>query len=173
MTSHAERVGFVGLGFMGHGMAHNILTKGYPLAVMAHRKREAVEDLVGKGATEVSSPTELAKVSDVIVLCLTASPQVEGVVQALLPTLQPGAVIVDCSTSDPVSTLKLGALLNDRKVGFVDAPLGRTPNSLQKFVSVHSSITNHFNSDRSHSSRPVYKAARTAALTEWRQLGVS
>jgi 3-hydroxyisobutyrate dehydrogenase-like beta-hydroxyacid dehydrogenase len=94
---------------------------------MAHRKREAVEDLVGKGATEVSSPAELAKVSDVIVLCLTASPQVEEVVQALLPALQPGAVIVDCSTSDPVSTLKLGALLHDRKVGLVDAPLGRTP----------------------------------------------
>jgi 3-hydroxyisobutyrate dehydrogenase-like beta-hydroxyacid dehydrogenase len=122
-----ERVGFAGLGFMGHGMAHNILTKGYPLAALPHRKRDAVEDLVAKGATEVASPEALAEASDVIVLCLTASPQVEAVIQAMLPALRRGHVIVDCSTSDPVSTMKLGALLHDRKAGLVDAPLGRTP----------------------------------------------
>jgi hypothetical protein len=122
-----ERVGFAGLGFMGHGMAHNIRTKGYPLSVLAYRKREAVEDLTAKGATEVASAAELAEASDVIVLCLTASPQVEEVVQAMLPALGRGKVVVDCSTSDPVSTMKLGALLHDRKVGLVDAPLGRTP----------------------------------------------
>jgi hypothetical protein len=122
-----ERVGFAGLGFMGHGMAHNILTKGYPLSVLAYRKREAVEDLVAKGATEVGSAAALAEASDVIVLCLTASPQVEEVVQAMLPALGRGKVVVDCSTSDPVSTMRLGALLHERKVGLVDAPLGRTP----------------------------------------------
>jgi hypothetical protein len=45
----------------------------------------------------------------------------------MLPALGRGKVVVDCSTSDPVSTMKLGALLHDRKVGLVDAPLGRTP----------------------------------------------
>ena len=123
----ADRVGFVGAGFMGHGMAHNILTKGFPLTVIAHRKREAVDDLVGKGASEAASLAALAEASDVVVLCLTASPQVEEVIQAMLPGLRAGSVVVDCSTSDPVSTERLGALLHDRKVGLVDAPLGRTP----------------------------------------------
>ena len=41
------RIGFAGLGLMGHGMASNLLEKGFPLTVLAHRKREAVEDLVG------------------------------------------------------------------------------------------------------------------------------
>lgn len=123
----AERVGFVGLGFMGHGMAHNILAKGYPLAVVAHRRREAVDDLLAKGAAEAASPAALAEASDVVVLCLTGSPQVEEVVQAMLFGLRAGSVIVDCSTSDPVSTERLGALLHQRKVGLVDAPLGRTP----------------------------------------------
>ncbi|TNC69477.1 NAD(P)-dependent oxidoreductase [Rubellimicrobium roseum] len=122
-----ERVGFVGVGWMGHGMAHNILTKGYPLTVLGHRKREAVEDLKAKGASEAPSPAALAEATDVIVLCLTASPQVEEVVQAMLPALRKGHIVVDCSTADPVSTMKLGALLHDRKVGLVDAPLGRTP----------------------------------------------
>ncbi len=123
----AERVGFVGVGYMGHGMAHNILTKGYPLTVLAHRKREAVEELLAKGATEAPSPAALAESVDVIVLCLTASPQVEEVVQGMLPGLRPRSVVVDCSTADPVSTMRLGTMLHDRKVGLVDAPLGRTP----------------------------------------------
>ena len=42
-----ERIGFVGAGLMGHGMAHNLVAKGFPLAVVAHRRREAVDDLVG------------------------------------------------------------------------------------------------------------------------------
>ena len=64
MTQCAERLGFVGLGLMGHGMAHNILTKGHPLAVLAHRRREAVEDLLSKGATEAPSLAALAEASD-------------------------------------------------------------------------------------------------------------
>lgn len=122
-----DRVGFVGVGFMGHGMAHNIVTKGYPLTVVAHRRREAVDDLLSKGASEATSLAALAEASDVIVLCLTASPQVEEVVQAMLPVLRAGSVVVDCSTSDPVSTERLGTVLHERKVGLVDAPLGRTP----------------------------------------------
>ena len=51
----SERVGFIGVGFMGEGMAHNIVTKGYPLAVMAHRNHEPVERLLAAGATEVAS----------------------------------------------------------------------------------------------------------------------
>ena len=96
-----ERVGFAGLGYMGHGMAHNILTKGYPLAVLPHRKREAVENLVAKGATEVNSATALAEASDVIVLCLTASPQVEEVIQAMLPPDIPMKNLVSGSYRSP------------------------------------------------------------------------
>ena len=122
-----ERVGFVGLGLMGHPMAHGILTKGYPLTVLGHRKREAVDDLVGKGATEAPSPAALAEASDVIVLCLTGSPQVAEVVAAMKPALRRDHVIVDCSTSDPVVTDRLGEELRQIGVALVDAPLSRTP----------------------------------------------
>ena len=49
-----EHIGFAGLGLMGHGMAKNIVTKGYPLTVTAHRNRSAVDDLTGRGAVEAS-----------------------------------------------------------------------------------------------------------------------
>nr|WP_246849394.1 NAD(P)-dependent oxidoreductase [Rubellimicrobium arenae] len=123
----AERVGFVGVGLMGHGMAHNILAKGHSLTVVANRRREAVEDLVAKGATEAPSPAALAESSDVVVLCLTGSPQVEAVMREMMPALRPRSLVIDCSTSDPTVTERLGDELHPRKVSLVDAPLSRTP----------------------------------------------
>ena len=122
-----ERIGFAGLGLMGHGMAHNVLAKGYPLTVMAHRRREAVDALVAEGATEVQGAAALAEASDVVVLCLTGAPQVEAVVRAMMPALRPGAMVIDCSTSDPVVTQRLGDELHEARVSLVDAPLSRTP----------------------------------------------
>ena len=68
-------VGFVGVGLMGWGMAKNAVEKGWPLRVVAHRKREAVEDLVGRGAREVASLAEMAAEAEVVVLCVTGSPR--------------------------------------------------------------------------------------------------
>ncbi|NNE79912.1 MAG: NAD(P)-dependent oxidoreductase [Silicimonas sp.] len=120
-------IGFIGVGLMGHGMAKNIVEAGYPLRVMAHRKRDAIDDLIGRGAVEVSDLKEMAEQSDIIHLCVTGSPEVEANVRALLPSLKAGSVIVDCSTSDPVSTLKLAEEAAAAGVHFADAPLSRTP----------------------------------------------
>ncbi len=123
-------VGFIGLGLMGHGMAKNIVEAGYPLVAMAHRKREAIEDLITRGATEVQTPKEMAEQAEVIFLCVTGSPQVEANVRGdtgLLAGLRKDAVIVDCSTADPVSTLTLAAEIKAAGGHMADAPLSRTP----------------------------------------------
>lgn len=127
MTQETETIGFVGVGLMGHGMAKNIVEKGYPLTVIAHRNRGPIDDLVTRGAIEARSLEDLAGACSIIFLCLTGSPQVEAVVSALKPALKRGSVIVDCSTSDPTSTLRLVDELAGIGVGFADAPLGRTP----------------------------------------------
>ncbi len=122
-----QSIGFVGLGHMGHGMAKNILANGYGLSVLAHRNRGPVEDLVERGAKEATTARVLAERSDIVFLCLPGSPQVEAMVADLAPGLSPGAVIVDCSTSDPVSTGKQPDMLADNGLHLVDAPLGGTP----------------------------------------------
>ena len=68
MTQTHKKVGFVGLGLMGQGMAKNIVEKGFPLTVVAHRKRTAVDDLVARGAVEAASLEDLARGCDVIFL---------------------------------------------------------------------------------------------------------
>lgn len=123
-------IGFIGVGYMGHGMAKNIVEKGYPLVTMAHRKRDAVDDLVKRGATEAKTPKEIAEQADIIHLCVTGSPQVEANIRGengLLAGLRKDAIIIDCSTSDPVSTLTLKAEIEDAGAHLADAPLARTP----------------------------------------------
>jgi 3-hydroxyisobutyrate dehydrogenase-like beta-hydroxyacid dehydrogenase len=122
-----EKIGFVGVGLMGHGMARNLLGAGYPVAVIAHRNRAPIEDLVSRGAVEAGSLEELAALSSIVHICAPGSPQVEAIVEALLPGLKPGAVVVDCSTSDPTSTAALAAKLAKGGIHMADAPLGGTP----------------------------------------------
>lgn len=126
----AKTIGFIGLGLMGHGMAKNIVEKGYPLLVMAHRNRGPIEDLVQRGATEVDSPEAMAQQADIIHLCVTGSPQVESLMEGpdgILAGAREGLIVIDASTSDPTSTMVLAEKLAAVGAQLVDAPLSRTP----------------------------------------------
>ena len=122
------RIGFIGLGLMGHGMAKNLLKKGHPLSFVVHRNRANLADLLDLGGREVSSPKELMAASDMVILCVTGTPQVEAnVYGGLLEGARQGQVVIDCSTSMPESTERIGADFDRKGVRFVDAPLARTP----------------------------------------------
>ncbi len=123
-------IGMIGAGLMGHGIAKNIVEAGYPLTVVAHRRREAVDDLVSRGGVEADSVKEVAARSEIIHLCVTGSTEVEAIVRGpdgILEGLRADAVVVDCSTSDPVSTLALAAEIEAAGGHMADAPLSRTP----------------------------------------------
>jgi 3-hydroxyisobutyrate dehydrogenase-like beta-hydroxyacid dehydrogenase len=124
-----ERIGFIGVGLMGHGMAKNLVEKGWPLAVLAHRRREAVDDLKSRGASEAISPRAVAEASDVVILCVTGSPQVEAVVEGPKGLASAGKplLLIDSSTSDPASTRRLAETLRPNGITLIDAPLSRTP----------------------------------------------
>jgi len=124
------RIGFVGAGLMGHGIARNLLAKGFPLALRVHRNRAAAQDLFALGATEATSNAELARNADVVILCVTGAPQVEEVVlgnDGLASAARQGLIVVDTSTSEPATTTRMRNVLAEQNVRFVDAPLARTP----------------------------------------------
>ena len=127
---HRPRIGFSGVGLMGHGIAKNLVAKGYPMALKLHRNRAIAQDLFAAGATEAVSHAELARGSDIVILCVTGAPQVEEVVlgpEGLASGAKEGLVIVDTSTSEPATTTKMREALAPKGVKFVDAPLTRTP----------------------------------------------
>lgn len=130
MAERTETIGFIGVGLMGAGMAANFLSAGYQTTVLGHRNRAPVEDLISRGAVEVDTPSQVASAASVTFLCLPGSPQVNDVLHGsdgMFDALQPGSVVVDCSTADPNATLRNAEVLASKDVDYVDAPLGRTP----------------------------------------------
>jgi 3-hydroxyisobutyrate dehydrogenase-like beta-hydroxyacid dehydrogenase len=134
-TDAKPRIGFIGLGLMGHGMAKNLVAKGFPLTVRVHRNRKPLEDILAAGAKEVSTNADLARQSDVVILCVTGTPQVEEVVygkDGLLGAARPGLIVVDTSTAEPASTAKIRTDFLAKGAEFVDAPLARTPKEAEE-----------------------------------------
>ena len=135
MSSDKPRVGFVGLGLMGHGIAKNLVTKGFPLTVRVHRNRKAAEDILAAGAREAKTNAELATSSDIVILCVTGSPQIEEIVygdNGILGVARAGLVVVDTSTAEPASTAKIRDALAPKGTLYVDAPLARTPKEAEE-----------------------------------------
>jgi 3-hydroxyisobutyrate dehydrogenase-like beta-hydroxyacid dehydrogenase len=130
-----ERVGLIGAGLMGHGMGKNIVLKGFPLTVLAHHNRAPIDDLLSKGAKEAKTAKEIAEKSDIIILCVTGSPQVEDTLHrkdGLLEGLRKGSVVADCSTAEPGSTLRAAEAVHAKGAHFVDTPLTRTPKEAEE-----------------------------------------
>ncbi len=123
-------VGLIGVGLMGHGIGKNVLAKGFALNVMAHKNRAPVESLIGLGAKEFKSPAEIAKASDMVILCVTGTPEVEAAIygaDGLSSAFRKDLIIADCSTAEPASTIRIAADLKAKGVHFVDTPMTRTP----------------------------------------------
>lgn len=124
-------VGFIGAaGMMGHGMAKNLLAKGFGLRFIAHRKRDSLQDLLQAGAIEVTRCKDLVHGADTVILCVTGTPQVEEIVygaDSLLEAAAQGLLVIDTSTAEPASTTRIRADFAARGATFIDAPLARTP----------------------------------------------
>lgn len=123
-------IGFIGLGLMGSAMVERLQSRGHSLTVIANKSRENVDAAVARGATEVGTGRELAVASDVVMLCLATSAQVESRMrgpEGVIAGLREGAVVIDFGTSLPGSTRKLAEEVAAAGGAYLDAPLGRTP----------------------------------------------
>lgn len=119
------RIGYAGMGIMGRGMAANLITAGHDVSVW-NRTRERTEPLATAGASVVDTPEDLAAASDIIMLCVSDTPDVEEVTlgeNGLLYGLGEGKLIVDHSTISVSATRRLAEKVNDVGAGWVDAPV--------------------------------------------------
>ena len=156
-----ERIGFVGAGLMGSGMAHHLLKAGHPLTVYVHRNRHSIDPLIAAGAKESGNLEEVAKQSDVIVMCVSNADTVCAVIEGLSPGLRPGQLIIDATTSNPKVTRQIAESLQKRDIRYVDSPVTGSPNdsaagkvgslvgceekdfdSVKKIVSCYSKVVN-------------------------------
>src|SRR3954468_6388310 len=113
------RVAVIGLGTMGAPMARHLLAAGHDVTVH-NRTREREEPLAELGASRAASPAEAAAGADAVLICVSDTPDLEQVVLGdggAAEGMQPGAVVVDCSTVSPSATADLAARLAERGLG--------------------------------------------------------
>lgn len=124
-----RRIAFIGAGAIGEPMAANLLRKGFSVTTILHRRPEPIDRLRQLGARVVATPAEAMRGCELAFTCLPTGNEVEHVVhgaEGLAATAKAGSVIVDCTTSDPAVTVRVGEGLHARGIGFVDAGLTRS-----------------------------------------------
>jgi len=120
-----ERLGFIGLGTMGAAMAGHLVRAGYPVTVWNRTADRAAELLAG-GAQESATPAALGRISDVVLICVSDTPDVEAVLfgtDGAAAGLSAGTLVIDHSTISPAATRSFAARLAERRIDFVDAPV--------------------------------------------------
>lgn len=125
IASPAVRVGFVGLGVMGRGMAASLLRAGHALTVY-NRTASVAAPLVEQGAQQASSPAELARECGVVFLCLSDTAAVEQVLfgaDGLASGLARGSLVIDTSTISATATRDFATRLAEQGVGMLDSPV--------------------------------------------------
>lgn len=126
-----KTIGMIGIGLMGHGIASNIVKKGWPLQFLDHVGNQPAQDLIDNGAIALTDQAELARTSNIIILCVTGTPQIEAILlgddNGVLAAIRPGTIIIDCSTAIPSSTEAIAKQVETAGGKFIDAAMTRTP----------------------------------------------
>ena len=123
-------VGLIGAGMMGIGIASNLVRHGHPLHVLDHPGNQPLDALLAAGARTHPSADQVAAPVEVLLICVTGSPQVEAALTGpagAIAGLRPGSVVIDLSTAIPSSTERMAAAVHAAGCGFLDAAMTRTP----------------------------------------------
>lgn len=118
-------IGFLGLGIMGAPMAGHLLDGGHSVATAIHSTPPAKE-LAGKGLKVLASAKEVAELSEVIVLMLPDTPQVEEVLfgrDGVAEGLTKGKAVIDMSSIAPMATREFAKRINELGCDYLDAPV--------------------------------------------------
>jgi 3-hydroxyisobutyrate dehydrogenase-like beta-hydroxyacid dehydrogenase len=126
------RIGFLGAGMMGSGMALNLIKCGHEVLVIAHRNRGPIDELVRNGAREAGSLESLAEESEAVILCLSTAEVVSETIERMKPRLRADQIIIDTGTTAPETTRRLAHELSPLGIGYADAPLTGGPEQAAK-----------------------------------------
>ncbi len=121
----AEKIGFVGLGIMGQGMALNLIKAGFSITVW-NRTASKADPIVAQGGQLAQNPAEVAANSDIVVVCVSDTPDVEHVVlgeNGIIEGASSGDLVIDCSTISPAATRDIAEKLSAKGVSMLDAPI--------------------------------------------------
>ena len=117
-----KNIGFIGAGFMGYGMAHNLLKNNYSLSVIAHKNRNPIEKLILQGAKEASNLMEIAS-NNIIIQCVTNTSVAVEIAKNILPYLKTNTMFIDITTHHSKGSLEIYDILKIKNIRYVESPV--------------------------------------------------
>ena len=118
-----NRIGFIGAGYMGYGMAHNLIKNNYNLSVICNKNRNPIDKLVAQGAKELKNYKDLCDISNIIIMCVTNTPIALEIINKLKPYLKINTMIIDITTHHSNGSIEVNNLLSSNKIRYVEAPV--------------------------------------------------
>ena len=118
-----NRIGFIGAGYMGYGMAHNLIKNNYNLSVICNKNRNPIDKLVAQGAKELKNYKDLCDISNIIIMCVTNTPIALEIINKLKPYLKINTMIIDITTHHSNGSIEINNLLSSNKIKYVEAPV--------------------------------------------------
>ncbi len=119
-----NNVGFIGVGYMGYGIAKNILTKNNNLFVIANKNRKPIEKIVSKGAKEVKTLEEFReKQLNVLVKCVTNTPIAKEIATKLSKILDKKTLIIDITTHNKTGSIETEKIYRSSNINYVECPV--------------------------------------------------
>ena len=116
-------IGFIGAGYMGYGMAHNLIKNNYNLSVICNKNRNPIDKLVAQGAKELKNYKDLCDISNIIIMCVTNTPIALEIINKLKPYLKIDTMIIDITTHHSNGSIEINNLLSSNKIKYVEAPV--------------------------------------------------
>ena len=118
-----EKVGFIGSGYMGYGMAKNLI-KNFDVCVIAHKNRDPIDKLVKLGATEILNYNDLLNQNlDCLMMCVTDTPIAISIAKKIAPMIKEELLIIDLTTHDKLGTTKMKNILSSKQIKYTVNPV--------------------------------------------------
>ena len=118
-----NHIGFIGAGYMGYGMAHNLIKNNYNLSVICNKNRNPIDKLVAQGAKELKNYKDLCDINNIIIMCVTNTPIALEIINKLKPYLKINTMIIDITTHHSNGSIEVNNLLSSNKIRYVEAPV--------------------------------------------------
>ena len=132
MNKKKIKIGIIGTGFMGYGIAYNLLKNKFPLSVIAHKNRKPIDKLVKEGALESKSLKDIVNFSNVIIMCVTNTPIAIKIIKEILPNLQTPTLFIDITTHHSEGSIQINNLLKLNNIRYVESPVMGGPVQAEK-----------------------------------------
>ncbi len=119
-----KNIGFIGVGYMGYGIAKNILKHKNKLFVIANKNRKPIEKIVSEGAEEVKSFEDFSnKNLDAMFMCVTNTPIAKSISEKISTVLNNKTLIIDITTHNKTGSIETEEIFNEKKINYVECPV--------------------------------------------------